>query len=122
MWGCHNYCDQALETDSAIKAGETTRSILEITHGRQLVASRIWLGRLKDDVVLSMVMEITSPSEAWRTLVKMAAETKDAASYEAKKYLEGLKIGLNEKVREYFARLNVALSKLRKYDVLILQR
>ena len=47
----------------------------------------------KDHVMLSMVMEIDSPSEAWRTQVKMAVETNDAATYQAKKdLLTGLAI------------------------------
>ena len=44
----------------------------------------------EDDGILIMVMEIGSPSEAWRALLKMAAETNDAATYRAKKNLGGL--------------------------------
>ena len=40
--------------------------------------------------MLSMIMETSSPSEAWRALIKMAAETYDTASGRAKKVSEGL--------------------------------
>ena len=44
-WARHCRCDQALETGSSVvKTGEVTRSILEATHGRQLMAQlyMIW--------------------------------------------------------------------------------
>ena len=31
----------------------------------------------KNGVILGMIMEIESPSEAWRALVKIAAESRD---------------------------------------------
>ena len=34
----------------------------------------------KDHVILNMVMEIGPLSEAWRSLIKMAAETNDVAT------------------------------------------
>ena len=39
----------------------------------------------KDGIILSVEMEIGSPFEAWRTLVKIAAGTHDAASDRAVK-------------------------------------
>ena len=76
----------------------------------------------KNDVILVVVMKTGSPSEAWRTLVKMAAETYKAAGNRAKKELEGFQISSNEKAGEYFARASMILSKLQKYDVTISQR
>ena len=102
-WACHCRCDQALETGSVVKTGEVTRSILEVTHGRQLMAQlfMIWEALNKavkiDFVMLIIIMEISSPSEAWRALIKTAAETYDTASGRAKKVLEGLEIGSTER-------------------------
>ena len=50
-------------------------------------------------------MDTGLPSEVWRALVNMAAETNDAASDRAKKELAGLGIGLSENVCEYCARV-----------------
>ena len=43
-------------------------------------------------VILSMVMEIGTRSEAWRALIKMAAEMNDAATYRIKEDMEVLLI------------------------------
>ena len=50
----------------------------------------------------------------------MAAEIQDAASDRAKKQFEDLGIGSSENVGEYFARVNVTISK-QQYDVTIPQ-
>ena len=97
-------------------------------HGKQLVVqSYLVLGSLnsvveKDDVIRRMVMKIGSPSEAVRVLVKMAAKTNDAVAYRVKNNLEALLIESNEKVRQYFARVNVFLSKLQKHKANLSQR
>ena len=60
-------------------------------HSKQLVAQThmIWEALneavKKDDVILGMVMETGSLSEAWRVLVKMVAETNDASTYQVKR-------------------------------------
>ena len=53
---------------------------------------------------MKMVLEISSPSEAWRALSKIAAETEDVPYDRTKREFETLEIGVNEYVTEYFAR------------------
>ena len=55
-----------------------TRHRIKVVDGCQIKAVE------KDDVILSTIMETSSPSEAWRALVEIAAETNDAAAYRAK--------------------------------------
>ena len=64
-----------------------------------------------------MVMEIGSPSVAWRALKKMAVETKDDAHNRAKREFETLQMGDSETVSEYFARVNIILMKLERYNI-----
>ena len=59
-----------------------------------------------------MVMEIGSPSVAWRALRKMAVKTEDDAHDRAKRKFKTLQMGDNETVPEYFARVNIILMKL----------
>ena len=66
---------------------------------------------------MKMVLEIGSPSEAWRTLKKLADETEDDAYDRAKRDFETLEIGANETVSEYFARVNIVLMKLERHDI-----
>ena len=69
-----------------MKTGEVARFILEAMHGKQMVgqSNMVWeaLNKAfeKDDAILSMAKEIGFPSEAWRALVKIDAETNDAAA------------------------------------------
>lgn len=58
---------------------------------------------------LNKVMEIGSPSDAWRALIIITAETNAEAAYRVKKDFEALIIGPNEKVRE--RRHNVSMYK-----------
>ena len=60
---------------------------------------------------MKMVVEIGSPSEAWRALEKIAVETEDDAYDRAKREFATLEMGANETVSEYFARVNIVLMK-----------
>ena len=64
-----------------------------------------------------MVMEIDSPSEAWCALKKIAVETEDDAHDRAKREFETLQMGDSESVSEYFARVNIILMKLERYNI-----
>ena len=64
-----------------------------------------------------MVMEIGSPSVAWRAMKKMADETEDDAHDRAKREFETLQMGNSESVSEYFARVNIILIKLERYNI-----
>ena len=65
-----------------------------------------------------MVLEIGSPSEAWRALSKIADGAEDDAYDRAKSVFETLKIGANESVSEYFARVNIVLMKLERHNII----
>ena len=67
-------------------------------------------------------MEIGFISKAWRAMIKRAAETNDAAIYRVKKDLVALLVEQNEKAGQYFAGVNVTLSRLQKYNVSICKR
>ena len=62
-------------------------------------------------------MEIGSPSVAWRALKKMVGETEDDAHDRAKREFETLQMDESESVSEYFARVNIILMKLERYDI-----
>ena len=64
-----------------------------------------------------MAMGMGSPSEAWRALKKMAIETEDDAYDREKRECETLEMGANETVSEYFARVNIVLMKLERYNI-----
>ena len=66
---------------------------------------------------MKMVMEIGFPSVAWRALKKIAAETEDDAHDRAKRELETLQMGDSENVSEHFARVNITLIKLERYNI-----
>ena len=63
-----------------------------------------------------MVLEIGSPSEAWRALSKIADETEDVAYDRTKREFETLQIGVNESVTECFARVHIVLMKLERHN------
>ena len=64
-----------------------------------------------------MVMEIGSPQRQWRALKKIAVETEDDAHDRAKRGFETLQMGDSETVSEYFARVNIILMKLERYNI-----
>ena len=66
---------------------------------------------------MKMVLEIGSPSEAWRALSKITDETEDDAYDRAKREFETLEIWANESVSEYFARVNILIMKLKRHNI-----
>ena len=66
---------------------------------------------------MKMVLEIGSPSEAWRALSKIADETEDDAYDRAKREFETLEMGANESVSKYFARVNIVLMELERPNI-----
>ena len=69
-----------------------------------------------------MVLEIGSPSEAWRALSKIADETEDDVYDIAEREFETLEIGANESVSKYFARVNIVLVKLERHNITTMKR
>ena len=71
----------------------------------------------KEQEVMKMVMEIGSPSVAWRAVKKMAVETEDDAHDRAKREFKTLQMGDRKSVSEYFARVNIIFMKLERYNI-----
>ena len=71
----------------------------------------------KEAEIMKMVIDIGFPSEAWRALTKISAETEEVAYYRAKREFETLEIGVRESVAAYFARMHVILMKLERHKV-----
>ena len=106
-----------------IKTSGTPRAELERIYNRALVSNslQVWQSLTKalekEQEIMRMVMEIGSPSVAWRALKKMAAETEDGAHDRAKREFETLQMGDSETVSEYFSRVNISLMKLERYNI-----
>ena len=121
-WASVTGCDSALDSELAIKTSGTPRAELERLYNRALVRNSLQVVQSltkaleKRPEVMKMVMEIGSPSEAWRALKKIAVETKDDAHDRAKRKFETLQIGDSETVSEYFARVHIILMKLERYN------
>ena len=64
-----------------------------------------------------MVIDIGPLSEAWRALMKIAADIEKAAYDRAKREFESLEIGVSESVAEYFVRVHVILMKPARHKV-----
>ena len=81
---------------------------------------RVWQSLTKalerESEIMKMVMEIGSPSEAWRALKKIPVETEDDAYDRAKRGFETLEMEANQNVSEYFARVNIVLMKLERHN------
>ena len=122
-WTSVTGCDSALDSELAKKTSGTPRAELERLYNRALVDNSLHaLQSLKkalekEQEVMKMVMEIGSPSVAWRALKKMAVETEDDAHDRAKRKFETLQMGDSETVSEYFARVNIILMKLQRYNI-----
>ena len=122
-WASVTGCDSALDSVLAIKTSGTPRTELERLYNRALVDNslHVWQSLTKalekEQEVMKMVMEIYSPSVAWRALKKMANETEDDAHDRAKREFETLQMGDSESVSEYFARVNTILMKLERYNI-----
>ena len=84
-WACVTGCDSALDSDVTIKAFGIPRAELERLHYRTLIhkSLQVWQSLTKalekEAEIMKMLLEIDSPSEAWRALSKIADETKDVA-------------------------------------------
>ena len=122
-WAVVIGCDSALDSEVVIKTSGTPRAELERLYSRALVNNslQVWQSLKKalekKPEVMKMVMEIGSPSEAWRALKKIAVETEDDAHDRAKREFETLQMGDSETVSEYFARVNIILMKLERYNI-----
>ena len=122
-WASVTGCDSALNSELAIKTSGTSRAELERLYNRALVDNslHVWQSLTKapekEQEVMKMVMEIGSPSVAWRALKKMADETEDHAHDRAKREFETLQMGNSESVSEYFARVNIILMELERYNI-----
>ena len=122
-WTVVTGCDSALDSEVVIKTSGTPRAELDRLYNRALVNNslQVWQSLTKalekKPEVMKMVMEIGSPSEAWRALKKTAVETEDDAHDRAKREFETLQMGDSETVSEYFARVNIILMKLERYNI-----
>ena len=108
-------CDSAIDSDVSIKTSGTPRAELERVYNCALVhrSLQVWQSLTKvlenEPEIMKIVLEIGSPSEAWRALSKIADEAEDDAYDRAKREFETLETGANESVSEYFARVNIVL-------------
>ena len=116
--------DSARDSDVAIKTSSgTPREELERLYNRALVDKLLRVCQSlakaleREPEIMQIVMEIDSPSEAWRALKKIAIETEDDAYDRAKREFEILQMGTNETVSEYFARVNIILMKLERHNI-----
>ena len=122
-WASVTGCDLALDSELTIKTSGVPRAELERSYNRALVDNSLFVWQSltkaleKKQEVVKMVMEIGSPSVAWRALKKMADETEDDAHDRAKREFETLQIEDSETVSEYFARANIILMKLERYSI-----
>ena len=122
-WASVTGCDLALDSELAIKTSGIPRAELERLYNRALVDNSLFVWQSltkaleKEQEVMKMVMEIGSPSVAWRALKKMADKTEDDAHDRAKREFETLQIEDSEIVSEYFARVNIILMKLERYSI-----
>ena len=122
-WASVTRCESALDSEVAIKTSGTPRAELERLYNRALVTNslQVWQSLTKalakEPEIMKIVMEIGSPSEAWRALSKIAAETEGDAYDRTKRTFETLEMTANETVSEYFARVNIVLMKLEKHDI-----
>ena len=114
-WACVTGCDSALDSDVTVKPCGIPRLELERLHSSTYVKKslQVWQSLTKalekKTEIMKMVLEIGSPSEAWRAVSKIADETEDVAYDITKREFETLEIGVNESVSEYFARVNIVL-------------
>ena len=80
-WACVSRCDSALDSEMIVKMSGTPLAELERLHDRTLVEKplKTWQALTKaldkEAEIVKMVIDIGSPSEAWRALTKIATET-----------------------------------------------
>ena len=100
-WACVSRCDSALDSEIIVKASGTPRAELERVHDRTLVANSIHVWQAptktleKEAEIMRMVIDIGSPSEAWRALTKIADETEEVAYDRTKREFETFEIGVS---------------------------
>ena len=122
-WASATGCDSALDSEVVIKTSGTPRAELERLYNRALVdkSLRVWQSLTKalekEEKVMKLVVEIGSPSVAWRALKKMVGEAEEDAHDRAKREFETLQMDDSESVSEYFARVNIILMKLERYNI-----
>ena len=84
-WACVSRSDSATDSAIIVKTSRTLLAELERVHGRTLVANspHVWqaLAKVlaKEAEIMRMVIDIGSPSEAWRALRKIADESEEVA-------------------------------------------
>ena len=100
------------------------RAELESTHGREKVNQSIavWTelvkGIEKDKTLLDIVITAGSPSEAWKILLSLIGESREAAQDRVKKEFEELSFEVGrESMRDYIARAKAFIKKLEENDV-----
>ena len=112
-----------IQTCVSIKTSGTPRAEAERLYNRALVNKSLqgWQSLTKalekESGTMKIVVEIGSPSEAWRALKKIVDETEDDAYDRAKREFETLEIRANVTVSQYFARVNIVLMKLERHDI-----
>ena len=84
-WASVTGCNSALDSDVTVKTSGIPCAELEKLHDRTLVhkSLKVWQSLTKalekETEIMKMVLEIGSPSKAWRALSKIADETEDVA-------------------------------------------
>ena len=95
-WACVSRCDSALDSEILVKTSGTPLAELERLHDRTLVDNLLqaWQAPTKvlekEEEMLEMVLDIGSPSEAWRALAKIADESEEVAYDHTKREFETL--------------------------------
>ena len=90
-WACVSRCDSALDSEIFVKTSGTPLAELERLHDRSLVQNSLkaWQALTKapekEEEIMKMAIYLGSLSEAWRTLTKIASDTKEAAYDRAKR-------------------------------------
>ena len=122
-WACLSRCDSALDSEIIVKTSGTPLAELERLHDRPLVDNSLqaWQALTKalekEEEMRKMVLDVGSPSEAWRSLAKITDDSEEVAYGRTKRELEPLEIGVSESVAEYFARVHIILMKLERYKI-----
>ena len=112
----------------SVNTSGTPRAELDRLYNRALVhkSLQVWQSLTKalekEPEISKMILEIGSPSEAWRANKKTVDETEDDAYERAIREIETLEIRANESVSEYFARANIVLINLERHNIVTLAR
>ena len=107
----------------SVNTSGTPRAELDRLYNRTLVhkSLQVWQSLTKalekEPEISKMILEIGSPSEAWRANKKTVDETEDDAYEREIREIETLEIRANESVSEYFARANIVLINLERHNI-----